>query len=1031
MDLPLELMEQYQKGRVLVFIGQGINGPEWGELGQQLTDRLGQDKVTGTQTTEEIMEIYESLQKRQALVQFVLDFYGNAGGPHEVHALLARLRNCRFFVTTCIDERFEQGFRNVGRPLHTIVHRSDLAYTNAYTARLYRLYGALSQPESLRLTQEETADALSLSEDEGFSDVLKGHLADSTIVFVGHNLDDPFFKQLFRSSIKPLHRHNARCYAFAERDYTRLTRWFCEQNNIELLRAGLTDILAAFVRALETQVPIDNTSPEITKMEIKETGFRLQPYKRLFSYAPEDSSIFFGRREESEQLLALIHAHQIVVLCGDSGVGKSSLLGAGVIPPLEAGDYTVLQQRVFEPPTTLLRQRLSAELPVPSREESLPDLLAAFARQRPLVIVLDQFEEFFTHLSTPQREEFTRELAEMLSRRDLPVKWVISLRSDYLARLNEMRTAIPNIFKAEFYLAPLRGESAAQAISGPLKVVSMGIEAELLQRLLTDLDSEGEIEPPQLQIVCHEIYQTALAKKDHTLRLQHYLQSGGAKEILASYVEQALRRMPQSQDLQARQVLIALVSGEGLPAVLSLEDVASAARLPVETTAGLLDRLQDEWLVKTTIHEGRKVFELAHTYLAASLATDSEVLQRKAIEELLRRGLQDWQRYQIMLSEEELSTIRNWLEKIELSVDAQKLILRSAIQRNKDLPYWMEKVVPDIIEPVIKEFLAGGETTAYQHLAALNALSHVSQREPFIEDLCSLLQNPSFPLEASFQAALYLARMNPQLALETLRRTSPRSPLELQKVLIYLYNAQAAGMITLGQRPTWLEQRAILSSRLRTNAGYMAARIGTAGLAAMGGGLLGSIAGIGAVGENYVLYLIGAIFVPFVWAASLMLGMSLIEALRFNRRSSTWFLGAFLGNLPLVILTAADPDPNLARLGMIHGLLGAVCSGIILAATLTVAGSLPNARWRIFLSVTGAALAGLVNGLILTPLALSTGIPGFNQWILSAILAGGAAGMMLGMILVPALPFVGVDHKPGLDLKDMFYKKEVQNVAQG
>lgn len=1029
MDLPLELIEQYQKGRVLVFIGQGINGPEWAELGQKLAERLGQDKGAGAQSTEETMEIYESLQKRQALIQFVLDFYENSGGPHEVHTLVVRLRNCRFFVTTCIDERMEQAFNNAGRPLHSIVHRSDLAYTNAYTARLYRLYGALSQRESLRLTQEETADALSLLEEEGFTDVLKGHLADSTIVFVGYNLDDPFFKQLFRQSIKPLHRHNSRCYAFAERDYTRLTRWFCQQNNIEILKASLIDILATFVKTLETQASVDIAHPENQNREIKYTAFRTQPYKRLFSYAPEDRSIFFGRREESEQLLALIHAHQLVVLCGDSGVGKSSLLGAGVIPMLEAGDYLVLQQRVFEPPAILLRQRLSAELATQPNEKSLAGLLGAIALPRPVVIILDQFEEFFTRLSASQREEFIHELAQVLARRELPVKWVLSLRSDYLARLNELRPAVPNIFKAEYYLVPLGHEAAAQAIEGPLKVVGMGIEPELLQKILVDLESEGRIDPPQLQIVCHEIYQTALSAKDRTLRLSQYMQRGGAKVILGGYLEQALRRLPQVQNLQARQVLIALVSGEGLPAVLSLEDVANSARLPIETTADLLTGLQDEWLVKTTIQEGRKVYELAHTYLADSLATDSEVLQRKAIEELIRRGLQDWQRYQIMLSEEELSTIRNWLEKIDFSGDAQKLVFRSAIQRNKEIPYWMEKVSPDIIQPVIKEFLTGSEKMEPQPLVALIALSNLPQREPFTEDLCNLLQNPSLPVESSFQVALYLAQMNPSLALQTLRETSLHPRLQLQQALIYLYNAQAAGVITLGQSPTWLERRAILSSRLRTNAGYMAARIGTAGLAAMGGGLLGSIAGVGAVGENYVLYLIGAAFVPFLWAASLMLGMSLIEALRFNRRPSTWLLGSILGNLPLILVAAADPNPELARLGMVRGLLGALCSGIILTATLTFAGSLPNASWRIFLSVSGAAFAGLTNGLILTPLALTTGIPGFNQWILSAILAGGAAGMMLGMILVPALPFVGVDHKPGLSLKDMFYKKEVQNVA--
>jgi hypothetical protein len=146
MDLPLELLEQYKKGRVLVFIGQGINGPEWSRLGQELARRLGPEHLKdATTNTEELAELYEALQGSQALVQTVLDFYSHTGGAQKVHSLLAGLKKCRHFVTTCVDQRLEEAFRESKRPLNSIVRHSDLPYGPADTARLYHLYGTLSR----------------------------------------------------------------------------------------------------------------------------------------------------------------------------------------------------------------------------------------------------------------------------------------------------------------------------------------------------------------------------------------------------------------------------------------------------------------------------------------------------------------------------------------------------------------------------------------------------------------------------------------------------------------------------------------------------------------------------------------------------------------------------------------------------------------------------------------------------------------------------------------------------------------------
>jgi hypothetical protein len=59
MEVPTELKEQYRRGRLLVFIGQGINGQEWSRLGQALATRLGSAEIEGASGTEEFISLYE------------------------------------------------------------------------------------------------------------------------------------------------------------------------------------------------------------------------------------------------------------------------------------------------------------------------------------------------------------------------------------------------------------------------------------------------------------------------------------------------------------------------------------------------------------------------------------------------------------------------------------------------------------------------------------------------------------------------------------------------------------------------------------------------------------------------------------------------------------------------------------------------------------------------------------------------------------------------------------------------------------
>lgn len=160
-----------------------------------------------------------------------------------------------------------------------------------------------------------------------------------------------------------------------------------------------------------------------------------------------------------------------MLLYSASGAGKTSLLLAGVASRLDGAQpgYETIYLRVRGNPVDIIRRsvrRRLAEVDLPENG-SLVDFLGAATRaiDRTLVIVLDQFEEFFMRLSATSRQAFVAELGEHYDDPDVRVKIVLSLREDWLASVNEIRKRIPEIFNIDLRLLPLTREQAHQAIN--------------------------------------------------------------------------------------------------------------------------------------------------------------------------------------------------------------------------------------------------------------------------------------------------------------------------------------------------------------------------------------------------------------------------------------------------------------------------------------------------------------------------------------------------------------------------------------
>jgi hypothetical protein len=245
------------------------------------------------------------------------------------------------------------------------------------------------------------------------------------------------------------------------------------------------------------------------------------PYRLLDYYRYEDAPLFFGREEETAKMVGEILSTRLLVLFSPSGSGKTSLINAGVRPELENMGYRTVYTRMEGEPTAAVckavAETLDLEKNAPDQGQRLYDFLKQAVQEtgKPLVIFLDQFEEFFIVFKDNDtlRREFIEEVAKIKYDEQLPVFLVLSLREDYFAHLHEFRLAIPSIFNnnSNIRLEPFTEKAARSVMEEPLKLVGWKLEEGMADLVLADLKGlkkgSAGIEPISLQMICGALWQ--------------------------------------------------------------------------------------------------------------------------------------------------------------------------------------------------------------------------------------------------------------------------------------------------------------------------------------------------------------------------------------------------------------------------------------------------------------------------------------------------------------------------------------------
>ncbi len=400
-----------------------------------------------------------------------------------------------------------------------------------------------------------------------------------------------------------------------------------------------------------------------------------RPYAGLQFFREEDKEYFFGREREIKELAELIDQNILTIVFGKSGMGKTSLLRAGLLPGLRRELYIPVYLRINfndpkHPPISQVKETVEARIKeifphIPAIEDktlweyfSYTDMSAGFVKP---LLIFDQFEEVFQ----AQKENsaivytFLKEIADLIENRvpyevqerlkkeqkplsyakkERDIRIIFSLREDYLPQLETLSKHIPSINGAgRFRVSYMKGEDAIDAVKKPAKglIKDPDVAKEIIKKIpgpegiyYKPFEIEDgswrtkQIEPFLLSLFCYQVNERRIEKGANEISGE-LIGEVNTEDIINDFYNDNMRGFKPHVKVAIEDHLLTPLGYR------KLEEKASLIERGKVTDSEILE-LVNKRLIRREEHRGVEYVELIHDVLAPILKASRD--KRREIE---------------------------------------------------------------------------------------------------------------------------------------------------------------------------------------------------------------------------------------------------------------------------------------------------------------------------------------------------------------------------------------------------------------
>jgi WD40 repeat protein len=400
------------------------------------------------------------------------------------------------------------------------------------------------------------------------------------------------------------------------------------------------------------------------------------PWPGLLAFREGDEGYFQGRQTETEDLLRLVLRERLVVLFGLSGLGKSSLLQAGLFPRLRkksifpvhirldfSAEWRELAPQVIG---TIWREAFIHKIDAPPPRKDDETLWEYFhrdgnnfwdSRNHPVMplLVFDQFEELFTlgHVDgerTAATQAFFRELADLAEGRPPArlkaridqnpqeasafdfarhyYKILLGIREDFLPDLETLRATMPTVALNRMRLQRMNGEAALLVVNQAEHLIDPEVGDQVVRFVAADKAnsplSSLEVEPALLSVVCREL--NIRRRNEGKEKISADLLKGNQEQVLADFYERSTADLaPEVRSFVEDKLLTV----SGYRDSVAVENALNTPGVSANDISTLVERR----LVRREERGGTQRLELTHDLLAGVVRTSRDTRRQREAKE--------------------------------------------------------------------------------------------------------------------------------------------------------------------------------------------------------------------------------------------------------------------------------------------------------------------------------------------------------------------------------------------------------------